>query len=152
MFERVSMYMHLAQFHPQLLPSLARLHIEAPCTLLEHWLLFASYNLMHLKMGGIKPDHTHIIDPFMSTLVSLAPVLMESLILRGQFAWSNALRSFVQFCFLQSLIVSDPISAKMLQGFGSLLKLKRITVILEDMTDSDVPCNVGFPALTFTLF
>jgi len=140
----LSTYMRLAQSRPQPLPSLVRLHIEAPCALLEQWPLFASYNLAHLEMAGIKLDHAHIIDPFMSTLASLAPVLMESLVLSGQFAWSNALGSFVQFRCLHSLMISDPISAETLRGFGSLPGLNRFDVIL---TNSDVPCDVGFPTL-----
>ena len=143
----LSTYMRLAQSRPQPLPNLVRLYIEVPCALLEQWPLFASSNLTHLEMAGIQIDHAHIIDPFMSILACLSQASMESLVLCGRFSWSNALGSFVQFRCLHSLIVSDPISAETLRGFGSLLGLRRLHVILEDTTVSDVPSDFGFSML-----
>ena len=143
----LSTYMRLAQSRPQPLPNLVRLYIEVPCALLEQWPLFASSNLTHLEMAGIQIDHAHIIDPFMSILACLSRASMESLVLCGRFSWSNALGSFVQFRCLHSLIVSDPISAETLRGFGSLLGLRRLHVILEDTTVSDVPSDFGFSML-----
>ena len=142
-----SVYVQLAQLRPQPFPALERFCCPSVTPLLSHLSLFVSPSLKNVELNGCAHDNIHIIDPFLSSLISnprFSSPHLTHLVLRGDTSTSQA--PFVLFSNLRSLNMGGEVDLATLNQIGTIPQLESLFITVSPSV-TVLEGAIGFPRL-----